>query len=128
MKRPTMSWISSTTPGDWRLSRGSLVSACRTGRRTWSLRFPPGTATSCGNDSPFEGRCMVAATPSDSPTAQQISAARERLDAHVREIVRWHFDPETGTPFWLDRAKSFKFNPIKDVQGFDDLNLFGIFE
>jgi hypothetical protein len=55
-------------------------------------------------------------------------AARERLDAHVRDIVRWHFDPDTGTPFWIDKAKSFKFNPLKDVQGFDDLKRFPLFE
>jgi phenylacetate-coenzyme A ligase PaaK-like adenylate-forming protein len=54
--------------------------------------------------------------------------ARERLDAHVREIVQWHFSPDTGTPFWLERAKTFKFNPRKDVQGYDDLKLFGLFE
>lgn len=65
---------------------------------------------------------------SDPATAEQVCAAREALDAHVREIVRWHFDPETGTPFWLERAKSFTFNPVKDVQGFDDLKLFGTFE
>src|SRR5207302_7939625 len=47
---------------------------------------------------------------------------------HVRETVRWHFSPETGTPFWLDRAKTFRFNPLKDVKGFDDLKLFGLFE
>lgn len=65
---------------------------------------------------------------SDSPTPAQIQSAQHTLDAQVREIVRWHFDPDTGTPFWLDRAKSFKFNPAKDVQGFDDLKLFGTFE
>ncbi len=54
--------------------------------------------------------------------------AREQLDAHVRDIVRWHFSPETGTPFWLERAKTFPFNPLKDVQCFDDLKLFGHFE
>jgi hypothetical protein len=54
--------------------------------------------------------------------------ARERLDAHVREIVHWHFSPETGTPFWLERAKTFKFNPLTDVQGYDELKLFGLFE
>ena len=27
------------------------------------------------------------------------------LDAHVREIIAWHFDPATGSPFWLDYAK-----------------------
>jgi phenylacetate-coenzyme A ligase PaaK-like adenylate-forming protein len=63
-----------------------------------------------------------------SANADQIRQARERLDAHVREIVHWHFHPDTGTPFWLERAKSFKFNPLKDVQTFDDLKLFGLFE
>jgi phenylacetate-coenzyme A ligase PaaK-like adenylate-forming protein len=61
-------------------------------------------------------------------TAKQVHDAREKLDAHVRDIVGWHFDPDTGTPFWLERAKSLKFNPRKDVQGFDDLKLFGFFE
>ena len=58
----------------------------------------------------------------------QVHAAREALDAQVRDVVRWHFSPDTGTPFWLDRAKTYKFNPLKDVQGFDDLKLFGFFE
>ena len=61
-------------------------------------------------------------------TAAQIAAARDKLDAQVREIVRWHFSPDTGTPFWLEKAKSLKFNPLKDVKGFDDLKLFGLFE
>jgi hypothetical protein len=65
---------------------------------------------------------------SDTPTPDQVHDAREKLDAQVREVVRWHFSPDTGTPFWLERAKSFKFNPLKDVQGFDDLKLFGTFE
>ena len=54
--------------------------------------------------------------------------AREQLDSHVREIVRWHFSPDTGTPFWLEKAKSYKFDPLKDVKGFDDLKFFGLFE
>ena len=28
-----------------------------------------------------------------------IKAAQEKLDAHLREIVQWHFSPETGCPF-----------------------------
>jgi phenylacetate-coenzyme A ligase PaaK-like adenylate-forming protein len=64
----------------------------------------------------------------DSPSPEQIKQARERLDSHVRETVAWHFSPDTGTPFWLERAKSFKFNPLKDVQTFDGLRLFGQFE
>jgi phenylacetate-coenzyme A ligase PaaK-like adenylate-forming protein len=64
----------------------------------------------------------------ETATPAQIHDAREKLDAQVRDVVRWHFSPDTGTPFWLERAKSFKFNPLKDVQGFDDLRLFGFFE
>ena len=55
-------------------------------------------------------------------------STRERLDRHVREIVQWHFDPATGCPFWLERAKQFTFDPVKDVQGFADLRKFGLFE
>ena len=54
--------------------------------------------------------------------------AREQLDKHTREIVQWHFSPDTGAPFWLERAKSFSFNPLKDVQTYADLKLFGHFE
>jgi hypothetical protein len=61
-------------------------------------------------------------------SAHAVEAARERLDAHVREMVRWHFDPRTGSPFWLERAKQFDFDPLKDVNGFDDLRRFGLFE
>lgn len=58
----------------------------------------------------------------------RVKQARERLDAHVREVVNWHFSPETGTPFWLEKAKSLSFDPRKDVKSFDDLKKFGQFE
>lgn len=54
--------------------------------------------------------------------------AREQLNAHMREIVKWHFSPETGTPFWIEKAKTFKFNPLTDVKTIEDLKLFGLFE
>jgi len=47
-----------------------------------------------------------------------IHSAQESLDVQVREIVRWHFDPTPARRFWLDRAKSFKFKPGEDVQGY----------
>ena len=57
-----------------------------------------------------------------------IKDAKSKLDAQVREVVQWHFSPDTGTPFWLDKAKEYKFNPLKDVHTFEDLRLFGTFE
>ena len=46
--------------------------------------------------------------------------AQAQLDAHVREIIQWHFSPETGCPFWLDWAKK-NFDPRAEVKCFDDL-------
>ncbi|EDL56318.1 phenylacetate--CoA ligase family protein [Gimesia maris] len=53
---------------------------------------------------------------------------QEALDAHTREHVQWHFNPETGSPYWLEKAKSFDFNPLTDVNCFEDLNKFPLFE
>lgn len=58
----------------------------------------------------------------------KMKAAKERLDAHVREIVEWHFNPETGTPYWLEHAKSLDFDPRKDIQTYEDLDKFGFFQ
>ena len=59
---------------------------------------------------------------------EKIKQAKEKLDAQVREIVQWHFSSETGCPFWLEKAKGFDFDPLKDVQNFEDLRKFGPFE
>src|SRR5215475_4496348 len=58
----------------------------------------------------------------------KMRGAREALDAHVREIIEWHFNPETGTPFWLERAKSLEFDPRKDIKSYEDLDRFGFFQ
>jgi phenylacetate-coenzyme A ligase PaaK-like adenylate-forming protein len=73
-------------------------------------------------------KCEATVSAKPAPPAEQVREARAHLDAHVREVVSWHFSPDTGTPFWLERARSFSFDPLKDVKGFDDLKLFGLFE
>ncbi len=54
--------------------------------------------------------------------------ARAALDAHAHETVQWHFHPSTGCPFWLEQAKSLNFDPLKEVQTYDDLKKFPPFE
>ena len=50
------------------------------------------------------------------------------LDAHTHEIVQWHFHETTGSPFWLEQAKSLKFNPLTEIKSYDDLRKFPAFE
>ncbi|MGX1267934.1 phenazine antibiotic biosynthesis protein [Streptomyces phaeoluteigriseus] len=45
-------------------------------------------------------------------------------DEFVRAAMRWHFDPATGSRYWLDRAERLAFDPRADVKGVDDLSLF----
>jgi hypothetical protein len=58
----------------------------------------------------------------------RIAKANERLDAHVRETVAWHFDPTTGCPFWLEYAKKLDWDPRRDIRTYDDLGRFGAFQ
>lgn len=70
--------------------------------------------------------------PSSSSTStslnDRVADAKDRLDAHTREIVAWHFDPATGCPFWLDYAKGLGWDPRTDVRCYTDLDKFEAFE
>ena len=50
------------------------------------------------------------------------------LDTHFRDIVRWHFSPDSGTPYWLDWAQQAGWDPAEEVQGFADLTRFPHFD
>jgi phenylacetate-coenzyme A ligase PaaK-like adenylate-forming protein len=56
-----------------------------------------------------------------TPSASQVAQAAQQLDAHCREIIQWHFSPETGCPFWLDWAKKAGWDPRAEVNTFADL-------
>ena len=60
--------------------------------------------------------------------AARVQASKEALDAHVREIIEWHFNPETGCPFWLNWAEKAGWDPRKEVHNYADLDKFGNFE
>ena len=42
--------------------------------------------------------------------------AREKLDAQVREMMEWHFNTDTGSPFWLEKASTLGFDPRQAVE------------
>jgi phenylacetate-coenzyme A ligase PaaK-like adenylate-forming protein len=64
----------------------------------------------------------------DADMQAKIEPAREKLDAWTREVVQWHFDPETGTPFWLEFAKGLDFDPRREIQSYADLGKLGPFQ
>ena len=68
------------------------------------------------------------ATAAPTQMVTDARQAKERLDAWTREMMEWHFNPETGCPFWLERAKTLSFDPRRDVRRYEDLDLFGNFE
>jgi hypothetical protein len=71
---------------------------------------------------------MQISTPTPSAGAGAAESARDALDAWVREVVNWHFDPATGCDFWLERVKTLGWDPRREITGFADLTRFGLFE
>ena len=67
----------------------------------------------------------VSIDPSVQPAVDQ---ARDELNEHTLKTVHWHFSDETGSPFWLEKKAELKFDPLKDVQSFEDLKKFPHFE
>src|SRR5689334_23881172 len=61
---------------------------------------------------------------SDGDLSAAASAARAALDAHTVETVAWHFHESTGCPFWLEKKRELKFDPLTEIKSYDDLKKF----
>lgn len=71
----------------------------------------------------------MSASASDSmDLAGMVKSAKEKLDAHTYESVQWHFHDSTGSPFWLEKKRELKFDPLSEVKCFEDLRKFPLFE
>ncbi|MEE3182100.1 MAG: hypothetical protein VX288_09355 [Planctomycetota bacterium] len=71
---------------------------------------------------------MTNSSRSSPASKDQVQSASEDLDAWVREVVEWHFNPETGCPFWLEHAANLSWDPREEIQSFADLGKFDLFE
>lgn len=54
--------------------------------------------------------------------------AKTQLEEHLREIIHWHFSPETGSPFWLEWARKAGWDPRAEVKCVEDLKKFPHFQ
>ena len=59
-------------------------------------------------------RCWT--VPRDAPV--------DDADAYLRAAIAWHFGEATGSVFWLRAAKDLGFDPLADINTFDDLRRF----
>src|ERR1700754_4668363 len=50
--------------------------------------------------------------------------ARPDPDEFVQAAMQWHFSPDTGSQFWVERVRSLGFDPLTDVRTFEDLAQF----
>ena len=57
-----------------------------------------------------------------------VKDAKNKLDSHLRDIIKWHFSPETGCPFWLDWLEASDWNPIDEIKTSEDLVKFENFD
>lgn len=62
----------------------------------------------------------------DAANSRVGSWLKEDLDAWTRRVVRRHFDPADGSPYWLAHAARTGFDP-GSVRGYGDLGRFGAF-
>lgn len=76
---------------------------------------------------PSSSSMSVPETISES-VLHKAAEAKAQLDAHTVETVQWHFHESTGSPFWLGKKAELKFDPLTEVQCFDDLKKFPLFE
>ena len=63
-----------------------------------------------------------------SSLQHRVEEARSRLDDHVRQIVQWHFHPDTGCPFWLEHAAKLDFDPRERIRSYADLKCLAHFQ
>lgn len=67
-------------------------------------------------------------TARQADLSSRVREQREVLDAWVREVVQWHFDPGTGCPFWLEYARKSGWDPREEIRCYGDLEKFGNFQ
>ncbi|MBI1387807.1 MAG: AMP-binding protein [bacterium] len=57
-----------------------------------------------------------------------LTEANEKRNQHLREIIDWHFSPETGCPYWLEWARRAGWDPREEIKTYDDIVRFPHFD
>lgn len=49
----------------------------------------------------------------------------QTLNDHLRRVIQIHFDPDSGSRFWLERQQKLGINAIEQIRTINDLGLLG---
>jgi hypothetical protein len=63
-----------------------------------------------------DGDFSLLEVPAEAPIAEP--------NEYLRAAIAWHFGEDTGSPYWLRTATNLDFNPLTDINTFDDLRRF----
>lgn len=56
------------------------------------------------------------------------SVISKKIPDHWKRVMELHFDPDHGSPYWLDQIKSWNLDPLKDLFLFSDFEHVPFFE
>lgn len=52
-------------------------------------------------------------------------AGDESVESRLRRVIALHFHPVDGSAYWLKRAREMAFDPVREIQRLEDLELLG---
>ncbi|CAM5431338.1 hypothetical protein SALBM135S_03626 [Streptomyces alboniger] len=137
MRSPRSTGTRASCPGSCSSTRPPGTHCSATRRPFPSPPFSPPGPRPYGPSPPTPCSCTAQRSEARMTTALGTLPARLRervpqlgvgLDTWTRRMMRWHFEPETASPFWAARRATLGFDPLKDVDGFAALELFGLFD
>ncbi len=58
-------------------------------------------------------------------TPSQVTTATDAITARLQRVVGLHFDPDGGSPYWIEKAKQLGIDADKQIRCIEDLALLG---
>jgi len=58
-------------------------------------------------------------------TSSQIKTATDALTARLQHVIGLHFDPDGGSPYWIEKARQLDIDADRQIRCIEDLALLG---
>ncbi|MBX3395575.1 MAG: hypothetical protein KF841_09430 [Phycisphaerae bacterium] len=54
--------------------------------------------------------------------------AQDKIEKRIASLIALHFDPQDGTPYWIERSKQLSFDPRDAIHQLNDLHRLGFMD